>query len=488
LRSLAQALLRLHVPFVAVDDAALVEAPEAQDLVAVLDVLVSPQHRLSLARALRSPLFDVSDADLLALAGRAAPSGDWWAALLAWNDASDAIERARRWLPSWQQDARRLPPHDLLDRIVAQGELRERLASRVPAARRAIALATVDAVLAQALALDAGRYATPYGFVRALRKRTINVPAPDLGGAVRLLTMHGAKGLEADVVFVMDADPERTQTETATLLVDWPVGESAPRRCALIYSEKQVPPDLADLVADEQRARDREELNGLYVAMTRARRTLIFSATEPLRPGERESWWQRVAPHALSSTSPAATSVQPQPEPEPSIVELPRWRGAPIEPIAAAAFDDTAAMRLGQAVHRALEWYSGAGGDLSTLAAGSGAEFGAPADEVARLAGRIVNSPHCAAFFDRTALLWAGNEVPVALDGDILRIDRLVCLGPTDAPCWWVLDYKLQAQAASDAQVREQLERYCRAVAPLAAGAPVRAAVITGAGELQVVI
>jgi ATP-dependent helicase/nuclease subunit A len=488
LRSLAQALLRRHVPFVAVDDASLVEAPEAQDLVALLDALVSPQHRLSLARALRSPLFDVSDAELLMLARRAVPSGDWWAALLAWEGAGEAVERARRWLPLWREDARHLPPHDLLDRIVAQGEVRERLAARVPAARRAIALATVDAVLVQALALDGGRYATPYGFVRALRKRTINVPAPDFGSAVRLLTMHGAKGLEADIVFVMDADPERIQTDTATLLVDWPVGESAPRRCAFVYSEKQVPPDLADLAADEQRARDREELNGLYVAMTRARRALIFSATEPLRPGERESWWQRVAPHAKALASPDEAKAQPRPDPEPVVVELPRWSGAPAEPVTTVAPDDTAPARLGRAVHRVLEWTTGAGGELPSLAAGAAAEFGAPADEVTRLAGRIVNSPQCAPFFDRTLLLWAGNEVPVALDGEVLRIDRLVCLGPADAPCWWVLDYKLQGQAAHDARVQEQLQRYCRAVAPLAAGATVRAAVITGAGDLQVVI
>ena len=99
-----------------------------------------------------------------------------------------------------------------------------------------------------------------------------------------------------------------------------------------------------------------------------------------------------------------------------------------------------------------------------------------------------MHSAQGAAFFDRAALCWAGNEVPVALDGEVLRIDRLVCLGPPEAPCWWVLDYKLQGQAAADPNVREQLQRYCRAVAPLAAGAPVRAAVITGNGDLQVVI
>ena len=60
--------------------------------------------------------------------------------------------------------------------------------------------------------------------------RAGGVRAPAVAGpeAVRLLTVHGAKGLEADVVFVADADPEPRRHETCTLLVDWPVGADAP--------------------------------------------------------------------------------------------------------------------------------------------------------------------------------------------------------------------------------------------------------------------
>src|SRR5204862_2522801 len=57
LRLLAHALERRHVGHSAVEDAMLAETPEAQDLIARLDALVSTGHDLSLARALRSPLF-----------------------------------------------------------------------------------------------------------------------------------------------------------------------------------------------------------------------------------------------------------------------------------------------------------------------------------------------------------------------------------------------------------------------------------------------
>jgi ATP-dependent helicase/nuclease subunit A len=485
LRLLAEALQRRHVPHVAVDDTSLIDAAEAQDLVAVLDALVSPGHRLSLARALRSPLFDAGDEDLLLVASRAI-GGDWWGALTSLAGGSEALQRARGLMTQWREAARVLPPHDLLDRIVSQGELRERLASRVPAARRATALATIDAVLAQALALDGGRYATPYAYVRALKRRTITVPAPDLGGAVRLLTVHGAKGLEADVVFVMDSDPEAGKAETATLLVDWPVQAAAPRRCAFVYSESRCPPALAPLMDEERRARGREELNGLYVAMTRARRQLVFSATEPHRGSASASWWQRIASHAApweGVMGDGGSDARPRAEPAPEVVDLPRWSAAPAVPALPASVDDSPASRLGQAVHRVLEWH-GRGGDLDTLAAGAAAEFGAPAAEVGRVASRILASPECARFFDARALRWAANEVPVSLDGTVLRIDRLVRLDEDGVDTWWVLDYKLNRRPEELVAYHEQLAAYRAAVEQAQPGARVRSAFIAGDGRL----
>ncbi|HKX44494.1 MAG TPA: UvrD-helicase domain-containing protein, partial [Burkholderiaceae bacterium] len=271
LRLVAPALQRVHLPFVAVEDVALADSPEARDLIALLDLLASPRHRLSLLQVLRSPLFGATDAELVELATGADANGtDWWPALCrhrntahAWT--GPALRRAAEWLPRWHDAAQRLPPHDLLDRIVHEGALRERVAATVAAERRAAALDAIDAVLGQALLLDGARYSTPYGFVRALRRRAISVAPTSRPDAVQLLTIHGAKGLEARVVFVMDTDPQAANGETATVLVDWPVAAPAPRRCAFVYSETFCPASLQGLLAAERDAREREELNGLYV-------------------------------------------------------------------------------------------------------------------------------------------------------------------------------------------------------------------------------
>jgi ATP-dependent helicase/nuclease subunit A len=284
LRLVAAAFAARHLPFAAAEDFPLLDAPEARDLLAVLDVLASPSHKLSLAQALRSPIFGAADDDLVTLALASTAHGDWWRALRELASPSPALQRARALLQRWHSAAQRLPPHDLLDIVVDEGEVRQRVAATVPAAQRTAALGAVDAVLHQALTLDGARYATPYNFVRALKRRSIKVPAALQSEAVQLLTVHGAKGLEATLVFVMDADPTPKNPETATLLVDWPVDSEHPLHCAFVYAESQCPPSLAGVLAREIEARQREELNGLYVAMTRAKRRLVFSATQPHRP------------------------------------------------------------------------------------------------------------------------------------------------------------------------------------------------------------
>jgi ATP-dependent helicase/nuclease subunit A len=231
LRLVAAALEREQIAHSAVEDTTLASTTRGAGLIAVLDAVVSPAHRLSLARALRSRCSAPATTTCSPLGGgarrrrsrlvarprrdggpeRGAGAGTHAVARLAGGGRGAAAARpARSHRP--------------------RGRVRERTVAVVPPEQRALALDAIDAVLAQALLLDGGRYATPYGFVRALKRRAVKSAPPVRADAVRLLTIHGAKGLEADTVFITDADPSGRRTETDDLLVDWPV--EAERRCA----------------------------------------------------------------------------------------------------------------------------------------------------------------------------------------------------------------------------------------------------------------
>ncbi|HET9976466.1 MAG TPA: UvrD-helicase domain-containing protein [Burkholderiaceae bacterium] len=479
LRLLATMLTAHGVPHVAPEDALLADLPEVADLLAVLDVLASPGQSLALARALKSPLFGADDAQLLALARAADAAGGWWNALQRAREAP--LARAATLLARWQAAAEALPPHDLIDRIVHEGEWLPRLAAALAPAARASAVAALRALQGAALALDGGRFVTPYAFVRALRARRIKAPREGRSDAVQLLTIHGAKGLEARRVFVMDTEPEAPKAETATLLVDWPVERAAPRRVAFVAAESRCPPSLAALMAEESAAREREEHNALYVALTRAEDQLVVSRTPPRAGGGTRSWWSRLEPHAVAGAvapreGPAGADAAAQ------VVAWPRRAAAVALPT--AEVDAGRAALLGRAVHRFLEWAAAdAGATRATLARAAARAFGLDdAAAVAALGARILDSPATRRFFDPAAWSWTGSEVAVAgADGRPRRIDRLL-RAPDGA--WWVLDFKLAGDPAADPDLRTQLADYRAAVARNAGGAPVRAAFVTARGEV----
>jgi ATP-dependent helicase/nuclease subunit A len=487
----ATALRALHVPCVAAEEPRLADLIEVKDLVAVLDVLVSPGNDLALAHALKSPLFGASDAELLALAGHAdrQAATPWWSALQAWHDAPPALARARMLLAQWASDARQLPPHDVLDRVVHQGDLMARVAAAAPSDRRIAALGAVRALLALSLSLEGGRHASVYWFVRALRQRALAVKAPARDDAVQLLTVHGVKGLEARCVWVVDTDPYEPHDAKPGVLVDWPVDRDVPRRVAFVADLGSPCPSLADLRVQEQAAAQREELNALYVAMTRAREMLLFSRTPPQR-NSAGSWWSRMVPH--SSALHGGQSSRPESVPAPDrivIGELPPALPADRSATVPAQTPSYAA-RLGRAVHRVLQWSTATQGavDLDALAAAAAAEFDLPAvaaSDVAAYARTIRHSAVLQRFFDARQFAWSADEYDIVHQGALLRLDRLVRFGPAHDARWWVLDYKLALDAAADDTLRQQLQRYREAVRLLADGAPVHAGFITGDGALH---
>ena len=500
------ALQAQGVPYVAPEDTRLIDTPEVRDLVALVEALVSPQHDLALAHALRSPVFGWSDDEVMGLAARArASGGTWWSALMAWGDAGPAVLHTAQSLGRWQALARHAPPHDLLEAMLTEGRIRERWVATVPPSMRAQAMVHINALLAQSLDMDGGRDATPYRWIRALKRLPLALPTRVHPGAVQLLTIHGAKGLEARVVFIVDADAQEGRPNNHTVMVDWPESAARPVSCAFIRSEANPPPSLSLAMDQERAAQRREELNALYVALTRAREQLVFSRTQPRTNNKHGSWWRRLIDakavgeaHAWVPRSPGeAFVVDDRDAPAPSdacLYRLPSLEARPggPEPATPPPMVEDAAL-LGQVLHKALEWLTTvATGHRSTLRVQQAIQaaclsLSAPMTLLERaepLVSKILGSQELAAWLDPDQLAWAGNEVGLIHGGQTLRIDRLVALDLSTGREWWVLDYKLQHRPQDLPAYQAQMRQYVAAVSRLQPGDVVRAAFITGEGRL----
>jgi ATP-dependent helicase/nuclease subunit A len=493
------------------------EAPAVQDVVALLDALVSTRHDLSLARALRSPLCGWSDNDLAQLArlrlrwtppreaGVTATRLSWWETLQRCADLPDETlsqtpgqaerlrETAQRlalyrgWLLS-------LPPHDALSALYDHGDVLARFAQAVPASQRAAVLAQLRDLLNQSLAQDGGRFLTPYRLVRALKAGGIKATPVQTPGAVRLLTIHGAKGLEAHTVLMLDTDTGSARPESMGVLVDWPGEDPLPRRFVFLASEKSPPACVIDVLRMEQEARSLEELNALYVALTRAELRLVVSSFEPHQRAT-TTWYQRLQPLATAEEAPPPAADSPVPATDAgeafSLPCLPPLTTVSAPATAEAAIDalpvDDTANRIGLALHRLLQWRPtpAQGFDWShehtQAVAREFALDAAQAREALAMAQRIV-AGEAAWAWDAGVLNHWGNEVELFHQGDLLRLDRLV--RRRDTGDWWVLDYKSAAHPERQPALLAQMQGYRVAMAGARPGEPVRLAFINAQGQL----
>ncbi len=403
------------------------------------------------------------------------------------TDLPPALASAAASLHLWKTWVDALPPHDALQAIFEHGDVLARFGAAAPAPLRLGVLANLRALLGAALRQAGGRFLTPYAFVRALKAGRMPGPAVAARGVVRLLTVHGAKGLEAPVVVLLDTDAMPARAGVMGVLCEWPAEAPAPWRFAFLASEARPPVCCEAALAHEQAERAREELNALYVAMTRAQQTLVISSVVPATPGA-ASWWQRLLPHC---------AVLPVPEPagalpadEALVFSLRTLPGGPPDRApqrrpAPTASAGSAESRLGEAMHRWLElWRPGqpAGGPARLRLLARQFSLDAAAARRAEAMAQDILRGEGAWAWDAGTVDWQGTEVELFHQGELLRMDRLV--RRRDSGEWWVLDFKSGSRPQDDEGLRAQMRRYQLAVREAAPGAVVRAAFLTGQGRL----
>ena len=499
-----EALREAGVPFSTARGGGLLDALEVQDLVALLGFLASPGDDLKLAHALKSPLFGVGDDQLVLLARAGTRGMAWWPRLVGQKDVPAALERARSLLGQWLLVAGALPVHDLLDRIYHQGAVLERYAASVPSAMAGRVLANLHAFIALALDQDAGRFPSLMRFLDELKaaRRGPDEEAPDAGdadahaagNAVRMMTVHGAKGLEAPIVCLIDANAGPGAAETYEPLIDWPPGDNRPEHFSMLTVKDEIGAGRARFHLSNRVAAEREEQNLLYVAMTRARQVLLVSGTDNLRAGAanaysliRKAVEDQFAAHAVDAGLAQALVLAwgdigmaaPAEEPAFQVYAEVAAHAWPPMAVGQRRPQPTPEQQEGIDLHALLQWLAQARDDGVAVPddAWLARRCGLAVERVTSLRLRVetlFDAPGLTHFFDPAVFVRARNEFELVGNAGTRRLDRVVEFESEV----WVLDYKRNLMGGDLEGYSDQVRDYMGLLASLHPGKVLRGGLI----------
>ncbi|MFN3076287.1 MAG: double-strand break repair helicase AddA [Alphaproteobacteria bacterium] len=308
---LVRALKQLAVPVAGADRMVLSQQLAVMDLAALGAALLLPGDDLTLATVLKGPLVGLSEDSLFALAN---PRGSLslWTALR--RHEGDGTEFAAAWdlLSGLARRVDFVSPHEFFAEVLGRLRGRRRLVARLGVE----AEDAIDEFMTLTLAYETRHPPSLQGFLHWLAGGETTVKRDmDQGGgdAVRIMTVHGAKGLQAPIVFLPDtlqvptqSDPLLWSEDAAGELVFW-----APRRSL----ETPLCQTLREGVDQE---RDREYRRLLYVAMTRAEDRLYVCGWHGTRPPSDQAWYYliraAVEPLAIREADPFLASDPEAPE------------------------------------------------------------------------------------------------------------------------------------------------------------------------------
>jgi len=299
-----RALRQANIPYIGANRGTLLESLEVNDMLDLLQWLILPFDNLSLAGILRSPLFSLSNNDLIVL--KKVSNVSWFEKLKKYcqkNPERKDLSRAYQLLTKWQEDASKLPVHDLLDIIYSEANVLARYKAAFPTHLAQRVIANLNRFLELALEMDSGRYPSLTRFSSWLNElRQFENEAPDepvtssshkTEKRVRILSVHSAKGLEAPVVFLADSANSPSNKKAYSTLIDWPAENDGPEYFLLTGAKKNLDPFSQQCIEEQDFFEQREDSNLLYVALTRAKQYLYISGSEG--KDKKFGWYGKIA-------------------------------------------------------------------------------------------------------------------------------------------------------------------------------------------------
>ncbi|WP_449232321.1 double-strand break repair helicase AddA [Azospirillum doebereinerae] len=287
---LVRALKDRGVPVAGVDRMVLTEQLSVMDLMALADFLLLPDDDLTLATVLKGPLIGLTEEELFRLAHKR--RGTLWRALVAAAENDPDVRPARRYLGDLLARTDFSAPYELF-----AGLLNRPCPADTRSGRRAIlkrlgpdAQDPLDEFLAVCLAFEKTEPPSLQNFLAwlAASEAEIKRELEQGGGTVRIMTVHGSKGLQAPIVFLPDTLGSPTQSPP----ILWPDAD-----CPVpLFAARRAQEDALSAQARERanRRRDQEYRRLLYVALTRAEDRLYVCGYQGKREPAEGCWYKLV--------------------------------------------------------------------------------------------------------------------------------------------------------------------------------------------------
>ena len=255
-----------------------------KDLMSLLRFLATPADDLSLAEALKSPIFNWSEQQLFTLAHHRPANCSLGQALQ--KQAAHHTETVVI-LEDLRNKTDYLRPYELLERILIRHGARQRLMGRLgPEAEDGI-----DALLSQALAYETTEIPSLTGFLLWASTDALEVKRQlsEANTMIRVMTVHGAKGLEAPIVILPDTLFSKKAPRADQLI------ETSNVNPYLVWNTKtDDQPDVLRQAVEQRRQKEQEEhMRLLYVALTRVQTWLVVAGYGELSEGA-DNWYSHI--------------------------------------------------------------------------------------------------------------------------------------------------------------------------------------------------
>jgi ATP-dependent helicase/nuclease subunit A len=278
-------LRKAHIPVAGADRLKLLESLAVKDLLALLQWLSLPSDDYSLACILKSPLMPqpLNEDQLFELAYRRGTES-------LWSRMQAQPDKNVEYLRDIEKQSSKLGPYALLARVLLRA--RKPMIARLGAESED----ATDALLDQAMAYELEHAPSLAGFLHWIMAEEIDVKREmeQDSGEVRLMTVHGAKGLEANIVFLPDAGSIPKSNRTAAQILQLPVKG---RNFTLPFwrATGEEKPLIQCTLDDVEKQRVNAERNRLlYVAMTRACDELYVCGIGSKGQAEIGSWYETI--------------------------------------------------------------------------------------------------------------------------------------------------------------------------------------------------